>query len=122
MAKITFTAELITAFREREKRQALDTIIGEVASATLASNKKGTVCLELVLVGKATGITFEGKSVEISGSCRIYNISLTKTILTVGSSTKNDDSTLIVAADGSVTVKAATVQDTPTANANVLNL
>ena len=122
MAKINFTAELITAFREREKRQALDTIIGEVASATLASNKKGTVCLELVIVGKATGFTFEGKSIEISGSCRIYNIALTKAILTVGSSTKNDDSTLVVSTNGDVTVKAATVQDTPTANANVLNL
>ena len=122
MAKITYTAELITALKEREKRQALDTIIGEVASATLASNKKGTVCLELVLVGKATGITFEGKSVEISGSCRIYNIALTKAILNAGISTKNDDSTLLIDSTGSVTVKAATVQDAPTANANVLSI
>ena len=122
MAKITYTAELITALKEREKRQALDFVIGEVASATLVTNKKGTVCLELEIVGKGQGITFEGKSIEISGSCRIYNIALTKAILNAGISTKNDDSTLIVAADGSVTVKKAVVQDAPTANANVLSI
>lgn len=122
MAKISYTTELITAFKEREKRQALDRVVGEISAANLVTNKKGTVCLELVLVGNGQGITFEDKSVEISGSCRIYNIALTKAILNAGIATKNDNSTLVVSANGDVTVKAATVQDTPTANANVLNL
>lgn len=112
MAKISFTAELAAAFAEREKRQALDRVVGEISAANLVTNKKGTVCLEAHLVGKGQGITFEDKSVEISGSCRIYNIALTKAILNAGIATKNDDSTLVIAADGSVTVKAAVVKDT----------
>lgn len=112
MAKISFTAELASAFAEREKRQALDIFVGELNAARLVTNKKGTVCLELDIVGKGQGITFDGKSIDVSTMCRIYNIALTKAILNAGISTKNDDSTLIVAADGGVTVKKAVVADT----------
>ena len=116
MAKISYTAELASAFAEREKRQALDTFVGELNAARLTTNRKGTVCLEVDLIGNATGVTFEGKNIEISGSCRIYNVALTKAILNAGLATKNDDSTLVVSTNGDVTVKAAAaaIKDTPT--------